>query len=424
MLTLGTSMLEIGMYVAHLDRPWVGTPFLFQRFIIESEEQLQQLQEFCHTVDIDIDKSNPALKKKLLWYKMRFAVPKEEKKASTVDIWRHVMLPREEYDKKQFQADLGVAYQVYDSTVTVLNKVLNDFRLNKAINPIELKACIHGVIDEIVYHPEAMALFTHLKSTQQDTVHHSLNVCVLSVLFGRYLSLHDQQLADLGYAALLHDVGEVKVSQAVLDKHNRGLSAEEKKEMKMHTKYGVDILLKIPDVPEVAIKVARSHHERVDGKGYPDALKGIEIDYFARLVSIVDAYEIVTNYPDTKRHISSTEGLKSIYTMRGSFFDTKLVEDFMRCLGAYPIGSVVKLNNGEIAIVICNRPGKQLLPIVMMVKNNKGILHQPQIINLEYFKDPVGLSKLYITKVIDPDSEGIKLSNYMIKKSVPRSNNI
>jgi HD-GYP domain-containing protein (c-di-GMP phosphodiesterase class II) len=321
------------------------------------------------------------------------------------------------YDNKQFEEELGVARQVYESTTLSLHSVLNDFRLNKEVNPVELKSCVHGVIDGVVHNPSALALFSNLKSRQQDTVRHSLNVCILSLLFGRHLGLGEQQLSDLGYAALLHDVGEIKVSQIILDKHNRGLTPEEKKEMEMHAQYGAEILLATPGIPKIAIEVARSHHERVNGKGYPKGLKDTEINYFSRLVSIVDVYEIVTNHPGAKVHVSCSDALKSIYMMRGSFFDRELVEEFIKCLGIYPIGSVVELNNGEIAIVISTKPGKHLLPTLMIVKNSKGMLYQPQVINLEHFKEQEGLSKLYITKVVDPDSVGIDLSDYMVRET-------
>jgi putative nucleotidyltransferase with HDIG domain len=419
MIKYETTDVEIGMYVSALDRPWVGTPFLFQSFIIKSEKQIQQLQKYCRTVDIDEEKSNPSLANKFFIYKCRTAgaKPVEESFVPTAR-------PRQEPAKfslrpedKELEQDLNAARQVYEATTTSLHNVIDDFRLNKEINPVELKTCVHGVIDGVVHNPSALALFSNLKSRQQDTVRHSLNVCILSLLFGRHLGLNEKQLSDLGYAALLHDVGEIKVSQEILDKHNRGLTPEEKKEMEKHAQYGAEILLSTPDIPGIAIEVARSHHERVNGKGYPKGLKDTEINYFARLVSIVDVYEIVTNHPGAKVHVSCSDALKSIYMMRGSFFDRELVEEFIKCLGIYPIGSVVELNNGEVAIVISTKSGKHLLPTIMIVKNSKGILYQPLVVNLEHFKEQEGLSKLYITKVVDPNAVGIDLSDYMIRES-------
>jgi putative nucleotidyltransferase with HDIG domain len=419
MIKFDTSDLEIGMYVSALDRPWVGTPFLFQSFLIKSEKQIRQLQEHCRTVEIDEKKSDPSLANKFFLYKCKTAIPKVEEDSRVI-----VATPRHESahslyktTDKHFEEDLAIARHVYKATTSSLYTVLDGLRLNKEINPVELKTCVHGVVEGVMNNPSTLALFSNLKSKQQDTVRHSLNVCILSLLFGRHLGLNEQQLSDLGYAALLHDVGEIKVSQAVLDKHSRGLTPEEKKEMEMHTQYGAEILLNTLDIPSVAIEVARSHHERVNGKGYPKGLRDKEINYFSRLVSIVDVYEIVTNHPGATVHISCSEALKSIYMMRDSFFDRELVEEFIKCLGVYPIGSVVELNNGEIAIVISTKPGKHLLPTIMVVKDNKGLLYQPQVVNLEHFKETDGLSKLYITKVVDPDSVGIDLSDYIIREA-------
>ncbi len=417
MIKFDTSDLEIGMYVSALDRPWVGTPFLFQSFLIKSEKQIQQLQKCCSIVEIDETKSDPSLANKFFLYKCKTAVPKVADEPVVVVSPRHEPTHSHQHDDKQFEAELGIARQVYENTTSSLHNVLNDFRLNKAVSPVELKTCVHSVIDGVMHNPSALALFSNLKSKQQDTVRHSLNVCILSLLFGRHLGFNDQQLSDLGYAALLHDVGEIKVPQAILDKHSRGLSPEEKKEMEKHAEYGADILLNTPDIPGVAIEVARSHHERVNGKGYPKGLKDTEISYFSRLVSIVDVYEIVTNHPGAKVHISCPDALKSIYMMRGSFFDRELVEEFIKCLGIYPVGSVVELNSGEIAIVISTKPGKHLLPTIMIVKDSKGMRYEPQVINLEHFKETEGLAKLYISKVVDPDAVGVDLSDYIIREA-------
>ena len=418
MIKFDTADIEIDRFVSALDRPWVGTPFLFQSILVRSEKQIRQLQEYCKTVEIDENKSHPSLANKFFLYKCQQATQKQEKEnvvgvASCQESENFLFKTND----KQFEQEIGVARQVYENTTAILHTVLDNFRLNKEVNLVELNTCVHGVIDGVMNNPSTLALFSNLKSKQQDTARHSLNVCILCLLFGRHLGLDEQQLSDLGYAALLHDVGEIKVPQAVLDKHSRGLSPEEKKQMELHTQYGAEILAKTTGIPKVAIEVARSHHERVNGKGYPKGLKDQEINYFSRLLSIVDVYEIVTNHPSATVHISCSEALKSIYMMRGSFFDRELVEEFIKCLGIYPVGSVVELNSGEIAIVISNKLGKHLLPTIMVVKDSKGIRSQPQIVNLEHFKETEGLSKLYIAKVIDPDSVGIDLSDYMIREA-------
>jgi putative nucleotidyltransferase with HDIG domain len=416
MIKFDTADLEIGMYVSALDRPWVGTPFLFQSFLIKSEKQIQQLQKYCHTVEIDEEKSDPSLANKFFLYKCKIGKVNTEKEKIPLSALKPTNFSIELSDQ-ELEEELTIASQVYEAASSSLHHVLDDFRLNKEINPFELKTCVHGVIDGVMHNPDALTLFSNLKSKQQDTVRHSLNVCILTLLFGRNLGLGEQQLSDLGYAALLHDVGEIKVLQSVLDKHSRGLTPEEKKEMEKHAEYGAELLEKTPGIPKVAIEVARSHHERVNGKGYPRGLVGEEINYFSRVVSIVDVYEIVTNHPGAKVHVSCSDALKSIYMMRGNYFDAALVEEFIKCLGIYPIGSVVQLSNGDIAIVISTKPGKHLLPTIMVVKDKDGLRHQPQVVNLEHFKEKEGLAKLYITKVVDPNLVDIDLADYMIRET-------
>lgn len=419
MITFDTTDLEIGMYVAALDRPWVGTPFLFQSFLIKNEKQILQLQKYCRTVEIDEEKSDPRLANRFFTQKSKLARPEApQEEVIFANLQQGKTKFSYDFGDKEFEEGLTVARQVYETTTVSLHHVLDSLRLEKEINTVELKSAVHGVIDGVMNNPSALALFSNLKSKQQDTVRHSLNVCILSLLFGRHLGLSEQHLSDLGYAALLHDVGEIKISQAVLDKHNRGLTPEEKQEMEKHVIYGAELLSKTPGIPKIAIEVAMSHHERVNGKGYPKGLKGDDINYFARLVSVVDVYEIVTNHPGAKVHVSCADALKSIYMMRGNFFDPDLVEEFIKCLGIYPVGSTVQLNNGDIAIVVGSKPGKQLLPTIMVVKDNKGTRYQPRVINLEHFREQEGLSKLYIVKVIDPESVGIDLSEYMIRESM------
>jgi putative nucleotidyltransferase with HDIG domain len=421
MITIDTKQLKIGMYVFALDRPWEGTPFLFQGFQIKSDKQILKLQELCRTVQIDQEKSD----KSLAFQVNKTSTTKSESPVSARilsfdDLYnknkpmvRHVY----QHVEKPFEEEMAVAKQVYINTSTTLQRVLEDFKLSKEVSPAEIKSCVHGVIDGVMSNPNALALLSNLKSKQQDSVRHSLNVCILSLLFGRYLGISIEQLNELGYAALLHDVGEIKIPQAILDKHHRSLTDDEKKIMEMHTQYGAEILRKNLEIPDVAAKVAHSHHERVNGKGYPRGLKGSEIDLFSKIVCIVDVYEIVTNNPGAKVQISCPKALKSIYSLCDSYFDRELVEDFIKCLGIYPVGSVVELSNSELAIVITVKPGKHLLPTIMVIRDSKGISrYPPQIINLDNFKDSEGVPKLFINKVIDPESVGIDLSDYMIRE--------
>lgn len=450
MITIDTKQLTIGMFVSSLDRPWEETPFLFQGFPIENEKQILKLQELCRTVQVDEKQSDESIDFSNIesiacsdvesielshaeTINLDHAKAIDATNISTLKKTRSLPLvsffkslfkkkkpipthPLVQNDEKNFIEEMSIAKQIYANTSNSLQKIMNDFRLSKDSSSVEIKSCVHSIINGVVHNPNALALLSSLKSKQKNSVQHSLNVCIISLLFGRYLGFSTEQLMQLGYAALLHDVGEVKIPQAILDKPPRQLSPDEKKLMEKHTEYGAQILLSKPEIPDVAAKVAHSHHERVNGKGYPRGLKGFELDNFSKLVAIVDVYETVTNNPYTTQ-VSCSDALKSIYSLCDSYFDRKLVEDFIKCLGIYPIGSVVELSSKEIAIVITVKPGKHLLPVVMIVIGSQGTAYYPpKVVNLDSFKNNDGTAQLFIVKVIPPETVGIDLSDYMIRE--------
>lgn len=394
MVTVKTWYLEIGMYVESLDIPLPPTAPNIKNFLITKEEHIQQLQKYCRTVDINVAKSEPVIRKNLMSYYKTHVVKQEA-------IWRHIS----EYN-------LNSAEAVYRDTLTTLREIWQDFKQHGSSDALKIKNCVLRLISEMNQNANALTLLGTLKSKQQDTVHHCLNVCILSILFGHHLGLKKSDLFDLAYGTLLHDIGEIHIAQTILDKHHRGLTSEEKRTLEQHPHYSSELLATIPDIPKNALKIARSHHERVNGKGYPDGLHDINIDYLVKIAAIVNVYEILINHPNSKTPASCANVLKSLYMMRDSYFDKDLVESFMRCLGAHPIGSVVELNNEAIAIVISSEPKKRLFPIVMIVKERDRDLVQPEIINLALFK-----SRLKIVRTLSPDAIGdIDPSEYLIKQ--------
>lgn len=411
MINIDSKDIKVGMYVANLDRPWLGTPFLFQGFLIENEQQIQKIQQICKYVAVDEEKSDKSI---------NFSLIHAIKTAPQITITEQAKttLKSEPSSEKLFEEELSLAHQVYENVSDSLQRVLNDCQLDKNISVVELTSCVNEVINGVMHNPNALSLLSNLRSKQQDTVRHSVNVSILSLLLGRHLNFNQEQLLILGFSALLHDVGEVKVPKAILDKCNKGLTLEEKKQMELHTQYGMEILKKNPEIPKEAAEVAYAHHERINGKGYPRGLRGAEIHLFARLVTIVDVYETVTNYQIERVRVSCSDALKSIYSMRDNFFDKELVENFIKCLGIYPVGSLIRLNTGEIGIVISFKPGKHLFPTIMVIRDNEGEkLYPPRVISLDNFRGQDNNPKLFITKVLEPSSCGIDLSDYIVRES-------
>jgi putative nucleotidyltransferase with HDIG domain len=405
MIEIATNELQIGMYVAHLDRPWLETTFLFQGFRIENHNQIEQLQKTCKTVKIDTELSLPTLRAELA-----------KRKPCPATLASHAEpAHKAQTAKARFYEDMKQAKAVYEGVSVSVNKVLNNFRLNNYIAIPEVKSCVQSVIKTMAHNPNAMVLLTNLREKQQDTATHCLNICVYSALFGHYLSFDQQQIESLSMAALLHDVGKLKLPQTVLAKPYDSLSPEEHEQLQKHAEYGAELLRKFTEVPDEIAEVAHSHHEKMDGTGFPRGLKGPEIGTMSKIIGIINEYETLTNNPNLKLQLSCSDALKSIYALRDTHFDGHFTEQFIKCLGIYPVGSIIKLSNGATGIVIGMKQDNHLLPTVMIVRDKSGeIRHPPQVVNLDKFRDHDGKPLLLISRVVDLGDVDMDLFGYIL----------
>jgi len=408
MIEINTKDLKIGMYIAQLDRPWLETSFLFQGFLIENADQIKELQHFCKTVKVNEEQSA---------HSISFAEFKPSPGKQNTAQAASIRTTGQPHPKSHFEEEMTTARNIYEDTSVSLNKVLNNFRLNNYIAVPDVKSCVQKVVGNVIHNPHALVLLSNLRSKRPDTITHSINICIVATLFGRHLGFNHEQLSSLSLAALLHDAGEIKLPKAILEKSKDDLTAEEKAQIEMHTQYGAEILSKIDGLPAEAAEAAYSHHEKINGKGYPRGLQGNEISLVSRIIAIVDEYEKLTNNANSRIQLSSSDALKSIFAMSDTLLDAKLVESFIKCLGIYPVGSAVQLSSGAIAIVIGIKPDKHLLPTVMIIRDKNGeIPHPPQVINLDNFRDHDGRPLLLISKGVDPSTLGFDLSDYIVRE--------
>lgn len=342
--------LRIGMYVAKLDKDWLETPFLYQGFVITDQEDIDQLADCCEYVWID-----PVQKRSE--YEQKLTLSRVDKR-SRFSLHR---VPLEKEYKKARQ----VFYAAREATETFLGAlVLSDKVDVKTVNHT-IKNCVGSILQN----PDAITWLSKIRNSDSYTSDHSLNVCILAVVFGRYLGKSRSELELLGLCGLLHDVGKMHISSEILNKSGK-LTDEEWNIIRTHPEEGRNILL-ASGVNECAVDVAYSHHEQADGKGYPRGLKGNKMSEFAKIIAIVDAYDAMTAercYSSTK---TSTQAVKVIYQSRGQHFDEKLAQEFAKSIGLYPAGTIVELVNGFVGIVIEHHSFYRHLPKVLVVKDCK-----------------------------------------------------
>jgi HD-GYP domain-containing protein (c-di-GMP phosphodiesterase class II) len=352
--------LQFGMYVAELDRPWTDTPFMFQGFVLESERQLETLKKFCKSVTVDSERS-------------------ERRAAAPPPAPRYTTQVAVEHEIARAKVAHGSAHQAMRDVVAAV-------RANRMLDAQHLEQAVGSMTESVLRNPDALVLFSRLREKDDYTHAHAIDVAVYMTSFGRFMQLPPEQISLLGYLGLMQDIGKLRVPDAILAKRDR-LSGPELEQARRHVEHSVAILGETPGLPPELAGLAALHHERHDGSGYPKGLKGKEIGTFGSIAAIVDTFDALTARRPYAEAVSPSTALSMLYKWRGTFFDAALVEQFIRCIGIFPLGSVVELNSGEIGIVIAQNTEKRLQPRVMVIRDASGNALRPQKL-LDLSRDP------------------------------------
>lgn len=425
--------LEKGMYVSELDRPWLESPFIFQGFRITNHNEITQLQKVCEYVFVDQEKSAAAIPKHAI-FNIASAKPKKVANASPIT---QIKIESKIADKRpktktpskkaipqnylvNFEEELPQAQQSYHESYACIARLIEEARAGSSLNSQAVIEHVNHLADSVIRHPDALLLLSNLRQKSDFVIQHAMNVCILSLVFGRQLGLDETKLKELGIGALLHDIGETLIPTDLLLKTGEYTTAENKIRHS-HTSQGASLLQQFGGIPQSAIAIARDHHERTDGSGYPNALRGSEIDFFTRIVTITDVYDMATSGLYNNPAVTSTSALKKMYELRQRFFDAELIEKFIQCIGIYPIGSVVEFTSGEVGIVISAEPGKRLTPKVLLVRDRfERVMSPPKLLKMSLFLERGIKDRYKITRVAKAEKYGINVQNYIINE-LPQS---
>lgn len=389
------------MYVAELDRPWIGTPFPFQGFTIREPAELELLRSLCEHVYIEVDTPHRGVRRQLARI-YRFVSRRESDQARSCD---------------SLESELPHAADMYQRARTHIERLFGDVRTGRCLDVAGSREVVDALLDSIMRNPDALLLLSTLHEVNEQAAAHSVQVCTLSLAFGRHLGLATSTLAELGLGALLHDIGECRLPAELLARRDR-FSAEDHRLFQTHAAAGAAILRDTDEIPQSAVEVAAAHHEHHSGGGYPHGLRGEEIPHFARIVSIVDMYDKLTGGGEGPRRLTAADALKSMYELRSRLFDGALVERFIECLGIYPVGSVVELETGEVGIVMGTHPEQRLAPKLLIVRGrNKTPCDPPHVMDLALHA--ANGARRRIVQVHDPARFDIDVRSYVLRE-LPR----
>lgn len=353
--------LEFGMYVAELDRPWTETPFLFQGFVLRTDDELQTLRKFCKFVMVDDERSELV---------SPTAPPAARTGLAGTGRVKHV-------ERVEVQHELGNADAAYSSSEAVLIEVTKAIKSGGEIDAAEVKSAVGKMTDSIIRNPDALVLLSALKERGGYFLTRAMNRSIYMIMFARFLGMEQADIERAGLVGLLQDIAMVQLPETMVGRKGP-LTPEELRVVRSHVLMGAEILAATHGLPPEIAKFAAMHHERHDGSGYPRALRGADLGAIGASAGLVDTYGAMTSERPYANAMPPSSALGMLHKWRGTAFHPELVEEFIRCIGVFPVGSVVELNSGEVGIVISQNLEKRLQPRVMVVRDAAGKELRPQ----------------------------------------------
>jgi HD-GYP domain-containing protein (c-di-GMP phosphodiesterase class II) len=273
------------------------------------------------------------------------------------------------------------AAALYRRSVPKIASLFSEARLGRAVDPAECEALVEEITDSVMRNPGALVSVARLKRADEYTYMHSVAVCALMVSLGRELGLQDQQLRHAGLAGMLHDLGKAVMPLDVLNKPGK-LTDDEFAVMRTHPERGHELLAEGGGAGPVALDVCLHHHEKVDGTGYPHRLPGDHISLFAKMGAVCDVYDAVTSNRPYKNGWDPGEALRRMAQWKGHF-DPRVFQAFVKTMGIYPTGSLVRLQSGRLAVVCAQNPAALLTPVVKVFFSTKSNMRiEPQELDL------------------------------------------
>jgi putative nucleotidyltransferase with HDIG domain len=376
--------VRLGMYMHDICGSWMDHPFWKRSFKLTDEKDLITLKN-CGVDEIwidtslgmDVDTGVTAL----LQNEEELNVENELKNIERSPQKNTVLVP--------LQVELIAAKKIHSKTKEAVISLFSDVRMGNAINLDEMVSLVEELNQSIKRNPSALISLSRLKDADSYTYLHSVAVCILMIALGRQLGLKDSLLTQAGIAGLLHDIGKVFIPDEVLNKAGK-LTDEEFNIVKMHPQKGWELLKKTSDVSDWVLDVCRHHHERVDGMGYPDKLSGEALTLFARMGAVCDVYDAITSNRCYKKGWEPAESIRKMAEWRNGHFDEVIFHAFVKTVGIYPTGTLLKLKSGRLGVVTDQTKNSLVKPIVTVffsIRSNAHILQE--IIDLSKSTDSI-----------------------------------
>lgn len=367
------SQLEPGMFIHDLNCGWMDHPFLTTRFKLESGRDLKKIRE-AGIREVYIDTA--------LGRDLDDAPTATEVRQTLDDEIQQAAEETAAAPRASVREELSRARKIHSEANLILRNVMRDARLGKQVHVEQMAPVVDKMANSILRNSGAILSLARIKNKDEYTFQHSVGVAALLIAFGRGLGLDEDTIRQAGLGGMVHDVGKMQTPDSILNKPGK-LTDEEFSVMRHHVVASREILEITPNIPQTALEVAAQHHERYDGSGYPNRLKGDEISRIGQMAAIIDVYDAITSDRVYHKGMPPTEALRKLFEWSRFHFNPELVHAFARVVGIYPVGALVRLESQRLAVVVDQREASMLQPLVRVVFDARRNYHlKPEDVDL------------------------------------------
>jgi putative nucleotidyltransferase with HDIG domain len=357
---IGIEQLRVGLHIRL--ESWMDHPFFFSSFKIRNEKQLRQLKSLgiAHVL-FDRSKSDVS---PLPPPKVDTPPPPPPPPDPEIEAMWEAKKERREKLSRQREA-LGRCERLFASGASTVKSLSRNLfsRPDESIQQAQL--LVADVVDSMLADKDVALHLVNAKAGDDNAYYHALNVTMLALILGREAQLDAEAMRALGLGTLLHDIGREKIPSQILLNKSPWTKAEQNF-YQQHVAYGLDMAQRLPGISDAALDVIAKHHELLDGSGYPGGLAGEQIGRLARIACIANAFDSYCNRANPAESLTPAEAIAFMYKKEQGKYDSVLLQLFVRCMGVFPPGSVVQLNNGQIGLVMSVNPGQLLHPSLLI----------------------------------------------------------
>ena len=351
---ISSSELVLGMYVERLGRSWLDTPFWKRSFLLESPADLARIRT-ARPCEVWIDTARGlAPPEPVAAVAPSVLVPAGASGAAAISV-----SPANAAAPMSREEEMAHARRLLEHSRQAVQTMFDEVRMGKALSTEQAHELVDDIAASVLRGGDVLIGLARLKTADNYTYMHSVAVCALMTALARELGMAPEQVRSAGLAGLLHDIGKMAVPSTILNKPG-SLNEAEFSSVRAHPAAGHRMLQALGEIDPVALDVCLHHHEKLDGSGYPKGLRGEEISLFARMGAICDVYDAITSNRPYKQGWCPADSLRRMAAWRGGHLDAQLFAAFVKCLGIYPLGTLVRLQSERLAVVVGQVPGKPL----------------------------------------------------------------